>query len=271
MNLEDKICEEFKKIKYKDIYSAVIIKNNLNLEISYQEILDIIHKNFKNKLSDRRTYTLNDYYFSDINSQEKAYILGLLAADGYVGNHNEFIISSKDKDILEKIRKEMNISKDLSLGSKGGFENSGRNFEIRLSSKFLVNDLNNLGFYPNKSLTFNTIPNINSDLKRHFLRGYFDGDGSITHYVRTYNVKGKEYSYDRLTMTILATEPLLLEFIKEFNFEKYSFNKSKTPELKYLYISSKEELLHIYNLMYENSSISLNRKREIWEKYIMSL
>lgn len=271
MNLKDKVNEEFKKIKYKDIYSAVEIRNNLKENISYEEILNILQKDFSYKLSDRRKYTLNDFYFSDINSQEKAYILGLFAADGYVGYHNEFILSSKDRDILEKIRKEMKISKELSIGSKGGFENSGRNYEIRLSSKFLANDLNHLGFYPNKSLTFDKIPDIEDDLKRHFLRGYFDGDGSITHYIRTYNIKGKSYSYDRLTMTILATPLLLEEFISVFDIKKYSFNKSKTDGLKYLYISSKEELLHMYDIMYKDSSISLDRKREIWETYIMSL
>lgn len=271
MNLEERIKEEFLKIKYKDIYSAVEIKNNLEDSISYAEIINILTNIYGYKLSDRRKYTLNDFYFSDIKNQKQAYILGLLAADGYVGYHNEFVISSKDFDILEKIRIEMDISKELATGSKGGYENSGRNKEIRISSKFLVNDLNKLGYFPNKSLTFNKIPDIKDDLKRHFLRGYFDGDGSITHYVRDYKVKNKIYSYDRLTMTILATEPLLYQFIDFFEIEKYSITRSKTEGLKYLYISAKKEIFHMYNLMYTDSEISLNRKREIWDKYIMSL
>lgn len=53
---------------------------------------------------------------------------------------------------------------------------------IQISSKTLTADLLKLGCTPRKSLTLK-FPNDgifkSNDLIRHFIRGYFDGDGSV--------------------------------------------------------------------------------------------
>ena len=44
----------------------------------------------------------------------------------------------------------------------------------------LINDLENLGLHQNKTFTLE-YPNIDEKLERHFLRGYFDGDGYVSY------------------------------------------------------------------------------------------
>ena len=62
--------------------------------------------------SEYRKYSINENYFDNIDSPNKAYILGLLYADGNVGLNNYIIqlaLQSRDIDILNKIKEELNI------------------------------------------------------------------------------------------------------------------------------------------------------------------
>jgi hypothetical protein len=52
----------------------------------------------------RKHQILNEKYFKNINTEEKAYILGLLYADGYINNNGFGItLTEIDKELLEKI------------------------------------------------------------------------------------------------------------------------------------------------------------------------
>ena len=65
-----------------------------------------------------RKYTIDENYFDIIDNQDKAYILGLLYADGcnYVPQHRVKIeLQERDKDILDKINIKMNSNKPLSF------------------------------------------------------------------------------------------------------------------------------------------------------------
>ncbi len=50
-------------------------------------------------------YKINDYYFSDIDTEDKAYFLG---TDGYINDKRKYVyltLQETDKDILEKFNK----------------------------------------------------------------------------------------------------------------------------------------------------------------------
>ncbi|MGL5692748.1 MAG: LAGLIDADG family homing endonuclease, partial [Peptostreptococcaceae bacterium] len=158
-----------------------------------------IFKEYKINSKRKNRYTLNEMYFEEINSQQKSYILGLIYADGFIGNEkfNNVSITQKENDVLEKIKKELEYTGKIRFGNKGGFENSKPGYVLNFSSKKMTSDLRRIGLYPNKSLTIEKMPEINNDLKRHFLRGYFDGDGSISKYIHTFKKGNKEYSYEK--------------------------------------------------------------------------
>lgn len=135
-------------------------------------------------------YTYNQNYFENINSADKAYWLGFIAADGYVvfkdtseyRNYELGVeLQYRDRNHLKLFNKSLcgNVQVD-SRERISYFDPSQTHHTafIRLYSKKLVEDLINHGIAPNKSTTINFIY-ITPDLMSHFIRGYFDGNGCV--------------------------------------------------------------------------------------------
>lgn len=123
---------------------------------------------------------INENYFENIDTNEKAYWLGFLYADGYIGNINEKLqicLSIKDELHLDKF---INCIED-ELSKKryyGPYKTSGKQVHWYTRNKKIINDLINLGCTNKKSHNIR-FPKLNSqDLNCAFLLGYFDGDGT---------------------------------------------------------------------------------------------
>lgn len=105
-------------------------------------------------------------------TKEKAYAVGFILADGWVGD-DRVQISNKNAIILAKVRNILGFSHTLKLGRKGPHDI----FTVTICDKRLATELRSLGIPHDKSWTA-TLPLIPDDLFGHFLRGYFDGDGN---------------------------------------------------------------------------------------------
>ena len=131
--------------------------------------------------------------FEIIDTEEKAYWLGFLYADGSVGSKEDKIelgLAEKDLKHIEKFRDFMNITNKIS------YRESTRSYRISFRSSKCKQDLINKGCIPKKSLILE-FPNekqVPNNLIKHFIRGYFDGDGSIA--------KNK----NKVRATIISTE-----------------------------------------------------------------
>lgn len=270
-----KINKSYLKLSKEDKDYLIYVYYNYKClkSIEIQKLLGISQKTYlkvmkeygiNSKLKNR--YTLNEDYFNEINTEEKAYILGLIYADGFVGEDNNFVLSMKDSQIVEDVANALEFTGDIKKTNTGGFKNSKKCYRLNLSSKKLVSDLNKYGVYPQKSLTLDKFPDIEERFYGDFLRGYFDGDGSISSYVRNTTSKGKLYSYEILRMTIIATEPFIIKIKEKFDV-KGSIRASVTEGLVYLDIQGKKDLLKLYELMYKNATIFLERKKKIWDDY----
>ena len=68
-----------------------------------------IFKEYKINSKRKNRYTLDENYFEEINTQQKAYILGLIYADGYVGNEkfNNISLTQKEYKLLFEVKKEL--------------------------------------------------------------------------------------------------------------------------------------------------------------------
>lgn len=128
-------------------------------------------------------YDRDHNYFDNIDTPNKAYILGLLFADGcnYV-DHNaiHLHLQEEDVDILTKIRDEIHYQGPLRFNPRHEKNNNHKNvWELVINDKHMSEALVEKGMVQAKSLivTFPTcVPN---NLLRHFVRGYFDGDGCL--------------------------------------------------------------------------------------------
>lgn len=135
----------------------------------------------RNKSQSRRQYTLDETYFDNISNEYAAYFLGLLYADGCNSldrRRIEIALQEGDHDILEKFNIALNHNKKLVFHDAKGVHKN--HYRLTIGSKYMAYKLNELGCVPAKSLKL-TFPEwlTDDDLIRHFIRGYFDGDGSL--------------------------------------------------------------------------------------------
>lgn len=131
-------------------------------------------------------YEVDDDFFKVIDTEEKAYILGFFFADGTTMEFNGKLIGvsftqlEQDVDILEKIKSAMKSSNVFYKETQK--TNEKTKYKLSIRSKQLAKRVRELGAGPKKSLTLK-FPDENifksKDLIRHFIRGYFDGDGCI--------------------------------------------------------------------------------------------
>lgn len=128
-----------------------------------------------------------DSYFSEIDTEAKAYYIGLLLADGSIvldsdGKRQASIsleLTESDVDIIQKLKQEINIDSALRYDKRKNRKIG--TWTLRFRSNKMADDLARFGIVPNKTkltteLHLHYIP---STLLRHFLRGFVDGDGSI--------------------------------------------------------------------------------------------
>ena len=127
-------------------------------------------------------------YFSEIDTEEKAYWLGFLYADGSIDKRGVLRVEliSEGKQHLEKFAKAIKYT-----GSVIGpyFRNKIKNpiYKIDLSNPRFGKDLQNKGVIQNKTFFVQFPKWLKTELVRHFIRGIFDGDGTITCKLTKYN------------------------------------------------------------------------------------
>ena len=201
--------------------------------------------NYERKLGikckkDRKAPKLNKDFFKVIDDEYKAYILGFIYADGYIESNERtltFNINKKDIDILNKIKLYTECENEI---KKSSTKNCIR---LHLCSKELVEDLKVLGVVRNKTNKI-SFPEIDFTLMRHFLRGYFDGDGHV----------GK-----RQCALVIGSEKMLcdfIRFIKEFFDKDLYYQKINN----YYRVQFNRRDYKIINWLYNNSNIYLDRK-----------
>ena len=119
-------------------------------------------------------------YFSKIDEPVKAYIAGLLAADGNVLERQQRVsleLAHRDRELAFLVRDQLAPRFPLRERIR---KNGCHTVVFAITSRGLCGDLARLGITPRKSLTLEWPRTLDSEYARPFLLGYFDGDGFIT-------------------------------------------------------------------------------------------
>lgn len=215
---------------------------------------------------------INENYFKNIDTEAKAYFLGFIAADGCNSHKNcvEIKLNSKDESILYTLKKEIQSDHKIIKTNEKTTNSSKFNYysKFRFSNLTLSTDLRNHGIVKKKSnyLKFpTTVPN---NLINHFIRGYFDGDGSIS----TYNRINKDKSnYLTINIAIISTKNFIEELIRTININtniKMGIKNHKNKISSYATLGGNIQVLSFYNWMYKNSTFFLERKKKKFEDFI---
>jgi hypothetical protein len=210
----------------------------------------------------RRKYDINEYFFNTLN-ENSVYVLGFLYADGY---HNEkrksvrLSLKETDEDILIKIKNVMNSNRPLGIDSSRGENFKQKYFDI--NNVTISNQLKILGCIQNKTFKITFPDFISDELIKHFIRGYFDGDGGLTFYINTNKKTG--YKTKKQKLTFRGTEHFCVNLKEKLsNILKIGGHISK-DKIYCLEYSGKQEILKILDYLYDDSKIHLERK---FEKY----
>ncbi len=185
-----------------------------------------------------------------------AYVLGFWYADGYMRHDKSYrvVFSSKDSEHLTEIAH--------ILPSTSPIEHIRDSYSLLVvRSKKLYIDLLNLGGTPNKSKTLR-FPAIPRFYIRDFIRGYFDGDGSVHKITYKASKNGKQYTEFRSNFTCGTRSFLVtLEDIlhKEVNLQKKVIGQYGINQFKLGY-GQKNTLQLLEYMYYDKCQCSLKRK-----------
>lgn len=172
--------EEKQKIigLYKTGLSSIKIGKRLG--INQGVIIKMVRSSGEEIRSKRHPkYIFNENVFDKVNTEEKAYWTGFIMADGCVFKNKLILtLSSKDIDRLEKFKSFLKASHPIFI-RKVKFNGSYQSNDccvFTVCSAHMINALKKLGITERKTFTCKP-PNLKPILKKHFLRGLFDGDG----------------------------------------------------------------------------------------------
>lgn len=230
--------------------------------VSRTVITRIMNENNQTIKADNHKYYADYNKFHNIDSAEKAYWLGFIAADGcnYEREKNASVIINihrKDREHLEKFKAFMNSNVNIvDHIQDAGFSNNTPMSKITFNSKEMSHDLTALGVTPQKSLTLQP-PKIKEEFYLPFILGYFDGDGSIfeNQEIKTFgmNIEG---TYELLTWIndILHISESLE---KRYDDEKNNY---------YIRCGGTEKPYKILKELYDSCPTCLERKYLIYKK-----
>ena len=213
-----------------------------------------------------RKYNFNEHYFDNIDCQEKAYWLGFFAADGYNRRNKgyiEFRLHKQDTEILEKFKSCIGASNPIGL-----YKETYCN--LSLYSKHLCEKLAEYGLYQAKTYTLQ-LPILEKSLMRHFIRGYFDGDGcfSVTKRNDRKNPNSKTYQFNITGME----GPLSIiqqHLVDNVGVVKNSLKKRVSTVAVTIHYSGRGVCKKILDYLYDNATIYLQRKYNKYKKYCTS-
>jgi len=218
----------------------------------------------------KATKNLNDNFFQTW-SPDMAYVLGYFVADGCLtvdkrrSNSLSLNITSKDKTHLYQIRRVLDSTHKIGSKSNGRGDIS---FQIQIRNSALAEDLQNLGIHPRK--TYNLKPlDIPSDHFSDFVRGFFDGDGSVYIY-KVNNVPQIKASFVCTSFAFLTDlNTRLCKFLnitdKSIHRKNNRINRIPLYDIVF-YI---DDCIQLYQFMYGGQSrLFLPRKKRIFERWL---
>lgn len=244
--------------------SPTEICKEYNIDLS--QYYRIINRNGREKIIPNKKYYVNDSYFKIIDTEDKAYWLGFLYADGYINDtkgcsYLELGLSSVDRNhviLFSKYIKSNHPIKDRTIKYLKKDGTNCLSTHIKIYNTKIVNDLIKLGCTNKKSWSITYPKFLDIEMEPHFIRGYFDGDGSIRKRgVNQYevNIAGNINFINGLKIAL-----------EERSINSYILIRKKDG-LATLNISNKKDCLLFYNLIYDakKTNCFLVRKKSIFD------
>lgn len=243
---ENQLCEQVIS-GYK---SGLKISELVKIHKIDSKTIDNILYFYKIPKTRRRSVGLNQSFFETIDTEEKAYWLGFLYADGYNNEKTgsiELTLQALDLTHVELFKKAINSEHRI---SKKTINDRYICYRLSFCSRIMSDYLASHGCVQAKSLILEFPKILPDELINHFVRGYFDGDGSVS-----VNPNTKSYNFH-----ILGTENFLEKTREYMGLSDTKLDKKgECYDLRY---SGRQNLLKIKEYLYKDATIYLERKKQ---------
>ena len=263
------ITEELKQeiIKYYLSQPMTMKQVEDKYELSHPTITKILKDVPKYTKAKLNNPNMKEHFFQKINEEAKAYFLGLLISDGNVFKDNtgrqasiSITLDLKDEYMLEKFKEVLQANTSVGHDGRGCGQ-------IAVRSNIMAEDLAKYGVVPRKS--YNTyLPQISKEMMPHLIRGIFDGDGSIMAKPNPSNDGHNRFLH---SISFCGTHQLM-EDISNYILENlgiktvvYDYKDRNLSELK---IQNIDNIAKFGYWIYRNSTIFLNRKKDIFNDFL---
>ncbi len=266
-NIEKEQAEDL----YKDNNTFINISRLLKRdERTIRGYLNSLGYKAKSQSELQRKYSIQENFFDKIDTEEKAYFLGFLFADGYNDIKKKAVtlsLKEDDREIVLKLNNLLQPDKplhyiDMSFDNRG-YANSKNQYRLTVSNVHISEQLNILGCGKNKTVNLEFPKNLNAKLIHHFVRGYFDGDGSVSN--------GKTYKIDILS-TVSFIKELQIILLNELNLGITKLNRrwlDRESNVRSLQISGRLQCIKFKEWLYRDATIFMERKKVIFDnKYV---
>lgn len=266
----DMAIEEYQKTA---VYDRSIAKLSLKYGINKKTLTKYLKQRNVEIISNGNKSEFNRDFFDIIDTEEKAYWLGFMYADGYIEQNKYSVglsLSIKDIEHLKKYNKALNYDRGLNISEThqfGSSEHTNKKSETLYMVSTIITDrqlwegLNSKGCVPNKSLIL-TFPDesifVNKKLIFDFIRGYVDGDGSLGVYPHSKTNPTLEES-----LLIVGTKPFL-EGVQKYLGKGFLMQKPNCNENTYRLGYSTTKANKAATLLYKHATIYLERKYNIY-------
>lgn len=229
------------------------------------KILKDVSKYSKAKLNNPNA---NERFFKNIDSEEKAYFLGLLISDGNVFKDStgrqasiSITLDLNDEYILQKFKEVLNVNTSISKDGRGCGQ-------IAIRSNLMADDLKQYGVVPRKSyITY--LPKINDIYMSHLIRGILDGDGSILA-----KPSSKQDGHNRYLHSIsFCGSHQLMEDIAKYLYNNLQLRRPiqvydyQDKNLSDIHIQNYEDMEKVGDWLYKDATIYLVRKNNIYNSF----
>ena len=232
------------------------------LATKYNMCKDSVYKIARDRGKNRekitcRKYTFNYDFFNEIKTERQAYWLGFITADGFIKQNSVVLkLSGKDKTHLLKLQYDIEDNSHIIQGIEKEIYPFAR---LCLTHKNIVNDLYGLNVAKQKTSNEKFPFQIPGELYRHYIRGYFDGDGTL------YIITNKKSKNESIVFSICCAN---LEFlsdiqnilIKECHISKNQIYNKDKKGLYILQYGGNKQCSRICNYLWEDTNIYLPRK-----------
>lgn len=214
-----------------------------------------------------RRYHFDMRFFESIDTETKAYWLGFISADGSIESTYQWkhcltlALARRDREHLVTFNQTLSSTYRI-IDYTAGSQLSACS-RVTLSSPELLSNLAEWGVVARKTYTLPWPSALPTGLVRHYLRGYFDGDGSFGHAP----YKAHPTWTPRLSFSVLGNLPFL-DGCQKFLHDVLGLNDTQRifrrpgDRIAALTYGGRPQVSTLWHLLYSDATVYLARKRE---------